>query len=64
MKIDNEKTIELKGFQINVGNIIISDSDKMGDWKPVTVHLTPSMLKFLLEQNERTIEDLCDIEIW
>jgi len=64
MKIDGEETLELKGFVMDNGEVLISDSDFIGDWKPTVVHITPSMIKFLIEQNERALEKLIGITIF
>lgn len=63
MIIDGEKTIELDGFIMDNGEILISDSVSMGDWKKTKIHIEPNMLKFLLEENKYTVEKICDITI-
>ena len=63
LRIDGETTIELDGFVMDNGEILISDSDRIGDWKKTKIHVTPSMIKFLVEQNESAIEKLLDITI-
>lgn len=63
IRIDGEQTIELDGFVMDNGEILISDSDSIGDWKKTKIHVTPSMIKFLVEQNEFAIEKLLDITI-
>lgn len=63
MIIDGEKTIELNGFKMDNGEILISDSMSIGDCEKVILHIEPSMIKFLIEDNESYIEKLCDISI-
>ena len=62
-EIEGEKTIELDGFMLDENNALISDSCQIGDLRKVKIHLEPSMLKFLIEENEQKIEDICDIVI-
>lgn len=61
LRIDGEQTIELDGFVMDDGEVLISDSDRIGDWKKTKIHVTPSMLRFLVEQNEQAIEKLLGI---
>ena len=64
MIINEEKTIELDGFIMDNGEVLISDSFAMGNWKKVKIHIEPSMLKFLIEEHEQKIEQICDISIF
>lgn len=63
-RIDGETTIELDGFVMDNGEILVSDADKMGDWEKTKIHITPSMARFLIEQNESSIEKMLDVTIW
>lgn len=63
VKIDGEQTIELNGFVMDNGEVLMSDSDSVGEWKKTKVHITPSLLKFWIKENERTIENLLDVTI-
>lgn len=63
IRIDGETTIELDGFVMDNGEVLISDSDSIGDWKKTKIHITPSILRFLVEQNETDFEKICGITI-
>lgn len=63
MEFNGEKTIELDGFVMDNGEVIISDSKRIGNWKKTKIHIEPSMLRFLIEQNESEIEEICGITI-
>ena len=64
VKIDGEQTIEFDGFVMDNGEVLISDSDSIGDWGKTKVHITPSMFKFWLEQNERMVSNLCNVSVY
>lgn len=63
LRIDGETTIELDGFVMDNGEVLISDSDSIGNWNRTKIHITPSMLRFLVEQSEKTFEEICGITI-
>ena len=63
MKIFDEDTFELDGFVMDNGEVIISDSKSIGDWKKTKIHIEPSMLKMLLEDNTHSIYEKCDLSI-
>lgn len=63
MIINNEKTLELDGFIMDNGESIISDSHSIGEWKKTKIHIEPSVLKFLIEENQQLIEQICDVTI-
>ena len=46
-KFDGSEVIKLKGFNIN-GEIVLSDSDSMGDYEKVDVVLPKDYLEFLI----------------
>lgn len=48
--IDGEELKVLKGFKLNDGEVLISDSDKMGDLEEVRVVIEPSLLKYWIEE--------------
>lgn len=48
--IDGEELKVLKGFKLSDGEVLISDSDKMGDLEEVRVVIEPSLLKYWIEE--------------
>lgn len=63
MHIDGEKTLELDGFVMDNGEVLISDSKSIGDWKKIKIHIEPSLLRFLITENKSEIEEICGITI-
>jgi hypothetical protein len=57
MYMGSEQLIELSGFLID-GEVLLSDSNMIGDFKKVKVKVEPSMIKFWLEDNVQAIERL------
>ena len=53
--IDGEELIELNGFMIN-GEVLLSDSYSMGEFEKVKVKVTPSLIKFWLEENKHDLD--------
>lgn len=52
-----EELVELRGFLID-GEVLLSDSDKIGDHQKIKVKVEPSMIKFWVEENERELEKI------
>lgn len=57
MSIGGEELIELSGFLID-GEVLLSDSDKIGDYQKIKVKIEPSMIKFWVEENESELEKI------
>jgi hypothetical protein len=57
VSMGGEKLIELSGFLMD-GEVLLSDSDRMGDYQKIKVKLEPSLLAFWIEENEREIENI------
>ena len=48
ISVDGSKVINLHGFEID-GEILLSDADRMGNHKKISVVLPEDYLKFLIE---------------
>jgi len=63
IKIDGSEVIRLKGFNID-GEILLSDSDKIGNYEKVDVLLPKDYLEFLIT-DEGLLEDLnIETTVW
>lgn len=63
VKFGGSEVIKLQGFDIN-GEIVLDDSDRIGDYKKVTVLLPKDYLEFLIKENQ-ILDDLnIDITVW
>ena len=60
IKIDGSDVIKLSGFNIN-GEILLSDSDKIGDYEKVDVLLPKDYLEFLI--TDRGLLDNLNVEV-
>lgn len=63
INFDGEQLLELKGFITNTGEILLSDSLQISDWKPVTIKVSPNMIKFWMEENRLTLEKITGFTI-
>lgn len=63
VKFGGSEVVKLKGFNIE-GAIVLSDSDKMGDFEKVDVLIPKDYLEFLI--TDRGLLDGLDIEttVW
>lgn len=61
ISINGEKLIELQGFLISEGEVILSDSDSMSNFKKVKIKFEPSALRFWMKENKKGIKDICDV---
>lgn len=61
--VDDSEVIKLKGFDID-GQILLSDSDKMGDFKQVDVILPKKYLEFLITDRGILENSNIDVTIW
>lgn len=57
ISVEGETLIELNGFLIN-GEVLLSDSDKIGDYQKIKVKVEPSLIKFWIEDNQNELEKL------
>ena len=58
--MDGNKIIELSGFLTDEGEVILSDSDSIGDWKPIKIKVEEYAIGFWLEQNEIALREICE----
>lgn len=63
VKVDGNEVIKLKGFNVD-GEILLSDSDKMGDYEKVDVILPVDYLEFLIKDRGLLDEVNLDITVW
>lgn len=57
ISVEGETLIELNGFLIN-GEVLLSDSDKIGDYQKIKVKVEPILIKFWIEDNQNELEKL------
>ena len=62
--IDGEKVKVLKGFKINDKEVLISDSDRIGDCEEIRVIIEPSLMKFWIEACDLLKELGIDATVW
>lgn len=63
VKVDGSEVIKLTGFNME-GEIVLSDSDRMGDCEKVTVLLPKDYLEFLIT-DRGILDDLnVNITVW
>lgn len=60
ISIDGIKLIELEGFLTDDGEVILSDSDTMGDWKKIKVKVEKDAIGFWLQENGRELQNICE----
>lgn len=63
INLGNQTLIEVEGFLTENGEVVLSDSDKIGNWKKIKVKFEPEMLRFWISENSNDIEEMCDISI-
>lgn len=60
ISMDGVKLIELEGFLTDDGEVILSDSNTMNDWKKIKVKVEKDAIGFWLEENSRELQELCE----
>lgn len=62
-KVDGSEVIKLKGFNVN-GEILLSDSDRMGNYEKVDVIVPVDYLEFLITDRSLLDKVNLDITVW
>jgi hypothetical protein len=63
IKINGSEVIKLKGFKVGK-EILLSDSDTMGDFEKIDVLLPKDYLEFLITDRELLKDLNIDVTVW